>query len=766
MPYKPCQHLSTKGQHFYVFATVQFFYMKLILTVAAAGMLLSVASMAQDAKPTYQPEGDTSLLSVVVSATKFPEKKKNIVQRIEIISSQYISRVNAQNAGDLLQSTGNVFVQKSQQGGSSPVIRGFEASRVLLMVDGIRMNNAIYRSGHLQNVITVDQNMLERVEVMYGPGSTLHGSDALGGVVAFKTRDPQLAAEGQKSLFTGAAFTRYSSANQEKTGHVHMSLGGKKLAALISATYSDFGDMRMGDHYPDKYPDFGRRSFYVDRISNRDSILANNDDRIQRFSGYRQWDIMGKILFRQNDDISHQLNVQFSNSSNVPRYDRLQDVRNGSLRFAEWYYGPQKRNLIAYTFNAALHGWFDQLRVTTSYQDIEESRYQRDRNNPQRQNRIENVGVAGLYADLRKGWGANELHVGADMQLNDVKSSAFRLNIGDGTTSALDTRYPEKNTYNSYAIYAQHLLKFGEGKWVLNDGLRVQASKLSSTVIDNTTAFRPFTNLEQSPVGVSGNVGLVYMPNDHVRWHTGISTGFRAPNIDDLTKIFESSTALRQLVVPNPDIKPEKTVSPEIGVTLNAGSLLTLEATAYYTWFIDAIVKDKFPIEGQDSTVYNGVKYLTLAAQNAASGRIYGFNFAATFKPIAGLELYSTFNITRGTFTQADGSEVPLDHIPPNFGKTSLRYTHAKWMVEGWSLYNGWKHIEDYNPNGEDNAQYATADGMPAWATLNLRGQVTLLKRLQLQLGVENLTDRNYRAFASGFSAPGRQVVASVRVGW
>ena len=131
-------------------------------------VLMSCAATAQDSIPTV------ALDEVLIYSGKFAEKKKNLVQKIEVISTSRIRQINAQNTGDLLMNTGNVFVQKSQQGGSSPVIRGFEASRVLLVIDGIRMNNAIYRAGHLQNVITVDQNMLERVEVLYGPASTIY----------------------------------------------------------------------------------------------------------------------------------------------------------------------------------------------------------------------------------------------------------------------------------------------------------------------------------------------------------------------------------------------------------------------------------------------------------------------------------------------------------------------------------------------------------------------------------------------------------------
>ncbi|HRF20339.1 MAG TPA: TonB-dependent receptor plug domain-containing protein, partial [Chitinophagaceae bacterium] len=171
---------------------------------------------------------EKNLDEIVVYSNKFVEKKKNLAQKIDVVTARTISRFNAQNTGDLLINTGNVFVQKSQQGGSSPVLRGFEASRVLLVVDGVRMNNAVYRAGHLQNAITVDQNMLERVEVLYGPSSTIYGSDALGGVIHFRTKSPQLSTN-QKLLVKGSSFIRYSTANEEKTGHADVSVGGKRL---------------------------------------------------------------------------------------------------------------------------------------------------------------------------------------------------------------------------------------------------------------------------------------------------------------------------------------------------------------------------------------------------------------------------------------------------------------------------------------------------------------------------------------------------------
>ncbi len=730
----------------------------------------------------------TTLDEVVFSANKFEERKRNIVQKIDVISNRYIAHVNAQNTGDLLINTGNVFVQKSQQGGSSPVIRGFEASRVLLVVDGVRMNNAIYRAGHLQNVITVDQNMLERVEVMYGPSSTLYGSDALGGMVHMITKPVRLASDGQSVFTKTNALFRYSSANDEKTAHADINLGYKKFGFLTSLTFSNFGDMKMGDNYPDKYPDFGRRSVYVTHINNSfvDSVVANSDDRIQRYSGYKQYDLLQKVLFQPSEKVSHLLNIQLSNSSNIPRYDRLQDIRTGTLRYGDWFYGPQKRNMFSYNFTVSNPGGsIDIFRAVVSYQDIEESRQTRDLRRYDRfDSRREHIKVWGFVVDARKNFGNNELTFGADAQLNDLTSVADRTNLSTGAVTPLDTRYPNgANKMNHYAIYAQHVLKMAGGKWVLNDGIRFQTVSLHSTISDNSFFNLPVTDIKQSPFAVTGNLGLVFLPVTTTKLSFGISSGFRAPDIDDLARVFESSTALRTVVIPNPDVKPEYTYGFDLGITHTMNQKFSIEAGAFYTIFRNAMALAPFQLNGQDSIVYNGVKSGVVANQNVNKAALYGFH-AALSAVVNNWMFSTTINYTHGRYKfdpkkttnifekQSNGtyllvprnvSEKPMDHIPPLFGKTSAQYQGKVFGAELYAMYNGWKKLDDYNPDGEDNQQYATVDGMPGWFTLNLRTKTNINDHIQLQVGVENIFDRNYRYFASGFSAAGRNFVIALR---
>ncbi len=729
------------------------------------------------------------LNEIVVSGNKFSEKKKNIVQKINIINRAYIEKANTQNLGDLLMNTGDVFVQKSQQGGSSPVIRGFEASRILLVVDGVRMNNAIYRSGHLQNAITIDQNMLGSVEILQGPSSTLFGSDALGGAIHMVTKQPLLSDTKGKRLFKANAMSRYSSANNEKTFHADFNIGIKKLAFLTSITTSDFGDVRMGRKDIKGFEGFGTRPTYIQPYNGAmgDSILKNSNDRIQKFSGYSQLDVMEKVLYKPNENASHTLNIQKSTSSNVPRYDRLQDIRNGALRFASWYYGPQDRSLISYNFNLKNQtGFFNEYSATISHQSIEESRITREYKRYDRlEKRVENVLVSGFSLDARRKKKYDEIISGVDIQLNDVKSVATRTNVISKVDTKLDTRYPDgKNTMNYLAVYTQHIHKFKDEKWIMNDGLRVQYTSLNSTIIDNSFFNLPVTHVVQKNTSLTGNLGFAYMPTLSTRISIGYAMGFRSPNLDDLAKVFESSTAAKQVVVPNANLKPENTGTIDFGINQKIGKGIELVFGTYYTNFTNAIIKAPFKLNGKDSILYNNVTSQVLASQNVNHAYVYGGNVGINMTAGKNWKFAGSINATKGRFftdvnkkstvyqlqqngtyslVQLNVATKPLDHIPPTFGKLSAGYDNKKVFMELYFFFNGWKRLEQYNADGEDNAQYATNKGTPAWQTYNVKFGFYLKKGFVFQTGIENILDVNYRYFASGFSAQGRNAVVSLR---
>jgi hemoglobin/transferrin/lactoferrin receptor protein len=332
---------------------------------------------------------------VIISTNKVPEVRSKVAQQVYLISGNQIKNLNVQTAADLIGNSGVAAIQRNLQGGGSPQLRGFEASRIVLVVDGVRMNKLIYRAGHLQNIITLDNNSLERLEILLGPSSTIYGSDAMGGVIHFRTKSPQLSGEGKRVNAGGNAFCRYGTVNNERTTHVEFNVGGKKLTLFSSFTHSSFGDLKMGERKnPALGDEFGLRPFYVKRATDNteDIFVANDDPYVQKFSGYSQYDLFEKLLYKQNENVSHLFNFQFSNSSNIPRYDRLTDPENGGLRQAEWYYGPQKRLMFAYQLSTQNVGPFaDAMKTTLSYQGIEESRHDRRFNRPNRRSHKTNI---------------------------------------------------------------------------------------------------------------------------------------------------------------------------------------------------------------------------------------------------------------------------------------------------------------------------------------------------------------------------------------
>ena len=211
----------------------------------------------------YLNKQSAKLDEIILSVFKNPEKTNRIAEQIAIISSKDIQKISPQTSADLLATIPGIKVQKSQFGGGSPVIRGMESNRVLLVVDGVRMNNAIYRKGHLQNSISVAPNMLDKTEVVFGPSSVIYGSDALGGVIHYYTKTPKLSASNEvKTQF----FSRFSSVNHEITSHVSAELRFSNWASLTSISFSNFGDLHSGSNRSHGFKDWGKVFYYSENV--------------------------------------------------------------------------------------------------------------------------------------------------------------------------------------------------------------------------------------------------------------------------------------------------------------------------------------------------------------------------------------------------------------------------------------------------------------------------------------------------------------------
>ncbi len=701
-----------------------------------------------------------TLEETVVSASRFQEKKKDVVQKIQVLRASEIQQMNQTSTADVLANSGNVMVQKSQLGGGSPIIRGFETNKVLIVIDGVRMNNAIYRGGHLQNVITLDNSIMDRVELVFGPGSVVYGSDALGGVMSFKTKDPLLSKE-DKPLVKANAYSRYMSAVNGYAAHANVSVGGKRLGSLTSFTVANFGDLRQGANREIFVGNFGARSWYQQRFDDKDSMVFNPDSNIQVGSGYSQYDFLQKFLFQQSDKLKHLINLQYSISSNVPRYDRLTLMNNGLPRFAEWYYGPQKRLFTSYQLEInKQHILYDFARLTLGYQQIEESRFDRKFNSTSLNQRIEDLNIYTLNVDLMKKMGSHEIRYGLEGWYNGVASNANSEDIISGISSPLNTRYASGgSSMYSGALYATHAWEINE-KLVLNDGIRFSYVALNAIFSDTIFFAFPFEEVNQRNQAMNGNLGVVYQPEVNTRVSFLLSTGFRAPNVDDLSKVFESTPG--NLIVPNEQIKPEFTYNGELGISHTFDQKWTISGTGYYTLFRNALMVKNYKYNGQDSILFDGVLSNVVAMQNERNAYLYGLELALNGKLTKEVLVYASYNYTYARI-KTDSVAIPLDHIPPSFGKFGITITDRKFKGDFFVQYSGWKRIEEYNPFGEDNQAYALPEGMPSWYTINARLSYQFSRYIGLQLACENILDRNYRVFASNISAPGRNFILTLR---
>jgi len=712
----------------------------------------------------YLTENVIKLDEYVVTGNRAEEKRSDLPNKIEVIQAKDIAFQNPQNAGIMLEQTGQVFVQTSQLGGGSPVLRGFEANKVLLVVDGIRMNNAIYRAGHLQNAITVDPFGLASTEILYGPGSTVYGSDALGGVINFITKDPVLSTTGKTEIH-GNLLGRFSSANTEKTGGINLNLGWNKLAILLNFSYSDFGDLREGRVSNPAYGTFGQRFFYADHVNDKDVTVANDKPWIQKGSAYSQYNFLGKVLFQPSVHSRYIINVQYSNSSNIPRYDRLTEMKNDStMKYAEWYYGPQSRLLASLKAEYNLNGViFDHASFIVGYQYIHEDRIQRDFGSSKKKYNLETVGVISFNADFDKKIASKDnLHYGIELDYNKVGSTAYNENIKTGiSTDDRATRYPDQKANMMYlSAFLSNIWKISD-RLAFSQGVRFNYVTLNAAYSDTMVKIMkiPFDpNISQKNAAVNGYMGLVATPGHDWKFSLVGSTGFRAPNIDDLTKL--NVVEAQTIVVPNPDLKPEYSYNVELSVAKTILGKVRIEGTGFYNWLKSAQVIRPFAYNGQDSISIDGSKYQTLAPVNTGNAFIYGFQGSILAQVTRSFSIISNLTYTYG-YDETDG--VPLDHIPPVFGMTSFRLEVKKFKGDFYVMYNGWKRISQYSNSGEDNEQYATPYGMPSWYTLNLKLSYQIVKYVNVELGMENILDENYRKFSSGISSPGHNFIVALR---
>ncbi|MEZ5011767.1 MAG: TonB-dependent receptor, partial [Bacteroidales bacterium] len=429
-----------------------------------------------------------------------------------------------------------------------------------------------------------------------------------------------------------------------------------------------------------------------------------------------------------------------------------------------WYYGPQKwiMNNVTVDYNSDGR-LFDAVKIVAARQDFGESRHDRKIYDNLVNETFEKVIAWSVNADFEKQAGKNFLFYGVEALTNNIISTASGRDILTGELFPAPSRYPDgDNRYNNIALYAGTKRNFSE-KVIANAGARYNYNTLASNFVDNSFYNFPFTEINLKSGALTGSLGMVWLPGDKTQLSLNLSSGFRAPNLDDVSKVFDSEPG--NVVVPNPGLKPEKAYNIDLGVTRDFFDLFHVELSGFYTILNDVMVRRDFTLNGQDSILYLGEMSKVLAVVNSDHATVWGAHISMQVSPVRNLRLRTNLNLTDGE----DQDGIPLRHVAPLNGSVHMEYETKKFKADLYTIYNGELSYEDMPPSESDKDYlYATDDNgnpyCPSWYTLNLKVSYQLGNFGIVNAGLENILDHRYRPYSSGIVAPGRNFIIALRL--
>ena len=706
------------------------------------------------------------LNEIVLSTSKFSQKYREVPKKVIQINSKQIEFENPSTSADLLQNIGNIFIQKSQLGGGSPMIRGHSTNRLVLTVDGVRLNNAIYRGGNIHNVISISPLTIENTEVILGSASVLYGSDAIGGVMNFYTKTAKLSFDSNPYIELNIN-SRYSSASSEKMYHLDLNYGLKKIAFLSSFSKSDFGDLKMGINGPSDY----FRPNYVTQSSNGEDILViNSNPRVQRTTGYDQTNFLQKVIYEPNENLSIDLGIHFSETGNIPRYDRLiRGNQNQGLYYAEWYYGPQKWLLInsQMSLKPKETKFYDELKLGLSFQKFSESRNSRRFNDTDLHLREENLNIFSVNLDFYNKISENsDFTYGLEIIENKLGSSAKSININNSSESSISTRYPDNSSLNSLGVYMNYKNKIIEDVF-FQTGVRYSSTELKADLSQNNIYYDfVYETTTLRNASFVGGIGLSWVRNTYNNWKFNINTAFRSPNIDDLAKVFDSGPG--NVIVPNPDLKAERSFGIEFGGYFRTKNNIELDFSSYATYLYNSFIRDDFTLSnGLSEIIYDGELSQIQALQNSSKSFIYGIEIGINTQLSKNFSIKSQHNLIAGYELNEVPIAMPVRHIPPNYGNLHLIFNKGNISIDSYLIYNSKISFNNLAESERIKSYMYALDKngnpySPSWMTFNIRSKYSFSEMLNINFTIENITNRLYRPYSSGISAPGLNFIFSV----
>jgi TonB-dependent heme/hemoglobin receptor len=684
----------------------------LYMAVVCAFALPVAAAEVDEARPGKKAK---TLEKVQVTATRREEAVLEVPQAITVVGREEIRGRAAQTVMDALHGEVGTFVQQTTPGQGVVIVRGLKGSEVLHLVDGFRLNNAIFRNAPNQYIALVDSQMLEGIEVVRGPMSTLYGGDAMGGVVQMRSWEPSFG--GSEWQHDAGVRAIYGSADDSLLSRAEVAAGNSDLVISGGATYQDVNTLRVGGG--DEIP----------------------------FTNFTAEAADLKLRWQVADGHELMLSAQDLEQPKTPRVDELfPGFGQANPTSSVFLFEPQARELYHARYRGAVRTpLFDNVEAHLGRQDIQDDRRNRDFGGPNEDRERNAVQTDGVTLQLSKALGSNHyLTYGVEYYDDEVESTRIRRNINTGVVTDRPARFPDGSTMEQLGIYATDDWKATD-RWDVNYGLRWSRVQVElPPVIDNTGV-----NVDEDDV--SGNVGVAWVVRDDLRWVANIGRGFRAPNVFDLGTF--GSRPGNRFNIPNPNLGPETVVTIDSGFKF-AGEQADGEVIAFRSDYDDKITS---VLTGDVAP--GGA--LVVQSQNATRLTLWGIEAGGNWRPRDDVRLYATATYTRGD-EEFEGDEYPADRIPPLFGKAGVEwYCRDSVTVEGYLFYA--TSQDRLSPRDEIDPRI-DPDGTGGWVTANARVAWQANEHFALQLRLENFGDVRYREHGTGLDEPGFAAITTVDV--
>jgi len=619
---------------------------------------------------------------------------------VSSIAAKQIQQNGARTTPEALMGVSGVFLQKTNHGGGSAFIRGLTGNQTLLVIDGIRINNATYRYGPNQYLNTIDMFTLKKIDILKGIGAIEYGSDAMGGVIQLETK--QNTFENLGKLYASNT-SKFVTNQMESTNRTELQFAQKKWDFIGGISFKNYGDIWGGESVGKQAP-----------------------------TGYseRNYDLKTKIKIDNKQELT--ISSQNTTQKNIPIYHKilLENFRVNQMddQIHNLHYVKYK-----YKGNTKL---VNELIVNTSIQRSIENRSIQKNNAVIIRNENDTIHTTGITAEIiSKPTSFWTINTGFDYYKDRVNSIASELNTSTSNQILKRGLYPNKSMYNNGSLFSIHYITVGKFKMIT--GIRYNFLNIKITDTD-------LGNIALKPSALVTNFGINYQANKNNAVFGSFTSGYRAPNIDDLGTL---GIVDFRYEIPSYDLKPEKSLNIEIGYKYNSPkSNFTVSA-------FNMQLKDIIARVIVDGKVING--YNVYNKKNIESSYIKGAEFSYSQVLHSGFVLQTNATYTYG---QNVSKNEPMRRIPPFFGQTSISWNHKNMSLACRYQFAG---NQTRLAKGDMDDNRIGKAGTPGWNTLNIDANIAL-KHLDININLINVLNEKYKTHGSGVFGMGRAIGATV----